>query len=61
MIFKKPFWQQLKNSGDGLFSSEWAVNMCHDISPEDNSCGIIVFFHNGKKYYEWKSMFNIDE
>jgi len=24
--------------------------MSHDISPTDLSCGIMVFFHSGKKY-----------
>lgn len=31
--------------------------MCHDISPTDESCGILVFFHNGKKYMEWESKY----
>lgn len=31
--------------------------MCHDISPEDESCGIMVFFHSGKKLDAWTSLF----
>jgi monoamine oxidase len=35
-FFKKPFWRKhCKASGDCLFSYDWALNMCHDISPED--------------------------
>jgi len=34
MITKKPFWRKTA-TGDGLFSKEHLVNMCHDISPED--------------------------
>lgn len=56
LIVKKPFWRP-KYSGDAMFSSEHLVNMCHDISPPDVSCGIIVFFHNGKKFIEWESRF----
>lgn len=48
MIVKKPFWRQYA-TGDGLFSKEHLINMCHDISPEDESCGIIVFFSHGDK------------
>lgn len=35
MFFKRPFWRKYKANGDGLFCDEWAVNMCHDISPQD--------------------------
>lgn len=52
LIVKKPFWWKFA-TGDGLFSYDYLVNMCHDISPTDGSCGILVFFHNGKKYIEW--------
>lgn len=62
MVVKSPFWRrdaagkQLAN-GDGLFSDEHMVNMCHDISPLDESCGIIVFFHNGKKLDRWEAAY----
>lgn len=56
LIVKKPFWRP-HATGDGMFSSEYLVNMCHDISPPDLSCGILVFFHNGKKFMEWESRF----
>ena len=52
LVVKKPFWRRFA-SGDGIFSNSHLVNMCHDISPNDLSCGIMVFFHNGKKYEEW--------
>ncbi len=32
LIVKKPFWRDIAN-GDGLFSKDHYVNMCHDISP----------------------------
>ena len=48
MIVKKPFWRK-HATGDGLFSSEHWVNMSHDISPSDESCGIMVFFKHGDK------------
>lgn len=33
-FFQKPFWRKHANaSGDCLFSNDWAMNMCHDISP----------------------------
>jgi monoamine oxidase len=33
VIFKKPFWRNKGKTGDGLFSYDWLLNMCHDISP----------------------------
>ncbi len=59
VVFKKPFWREQNMTGDGLFSYDWLTNMCHDISPEDESCGILVFFHNGKKYYQWKNQYGL--
>ena len=52
IITRKPFWRSFA-TGDGLFSYEYPINMCHDISPDDETCGILVFFHSGKKYIEW--------
>ena len=56
LVVKKPFWRKFA-CGDGLFSYDHVVNMCHDISPPDLSCGIMVYFHMGKKYIDWDSMF----
>lgn len=56
LVVKKPFWRKFA-CGDGLFSYDHIVNMCHDISPPDLSCGIMVYFHMGKKLIDWDSMF----
>jgi len=61
-ITKKPFWRKHKDgslnyNGDTLFSNDFHVNMCHDISPTDESCGILVFFHSGKRLDAWESKF----
>ena len=58
LIVKQPFWRRFA-SGDALFSQDHLVNMCHDISPPDLSCGIMVFFHSGKKYDLWESKFKL--
>ena len=34
LIVQKPFWRSFA-TGDGLFSYDHHVNMCHDISPDD--------------------------
>lgn len=34
LIVRKPFWRKFA-TGDGLFSYDHLVNMCHDISPSD--------------------------
>jgi hypothetical protein len=57
VFFKYPFWKKINANGDGLFSNEWMVNMCHDVSPKDESCGILVFFHAGSKYNQWLNKF----
>jgi monoamine oxidase len=66
MIVKSPFWRKDANgkplaSGDGIFSKEHRVNFCHDISPLDESCGIIVFFHHGKKLDDWETLTENDK
>lgn len=58
LIVREPFWRK-HASGDCLFSNDHLVNMCHDISPHDVSCGILVFFHSGKKYDLWESKFKL--
>lgn len=40
MVVKTPFWRKDNQgkplaNGDGLFSKDYLVNMCHDISPID--------------------------
>lgn len=68
IITKTPFWRMRGGkewaNGDTLFSSEYHVNMTHDISPNvspnqplDSSVGIIVFFHHGKKLDAWEKAF----
>jgi monoamine oxidase len=62
MVVKSPFWRRDSSgkplaNGDCLFSGKYIVNMCHDISPLDESCGIIVFFHNGRKLDAWESTY----
>lgn len=56
LIVKKPFWREFA-TGDAIFSTDYMINMAHDISPPDLSCGIMVFFHNGKKFVDWESKF----
>jgi monoamine oxidase len=34
-VVKKPFWRNKNYSGDGLFSNDWTVNICHDVTPND--------------------------
>ena len=60
LITKTPFWRKFA-CGDGLFSFDHLVNMCHDISPSDLSCGIMVYFHMGKKYIDWDSLYRGEE
>ncbi len=66
MFTKTPFWRRDSNgkplaNGDCLFSDKYFVNMCHDISPLDESCGIIVFFHNGKRLDAWEATFSEED
>lgn len=49
---KKPFWNNTAN-GDSLYDESVNISMGHDISPEDESIGIMVFFHSGNKYRKW--------
>ena len=56
LVTKTPFWRNFA-CGDGLFSYDHLVNMCHDISPPDKSCGIMVYFHMGKKYFDWDCLY----
>jgi hypothetical protein len=60
VITKKPFWRKDKNgnnfaNGDALFGAEYPFNMCHDISPPNLSCGVMVFFTSGKKLDRWEA------
>lgn len=57
VICKRPFWRELGWSGDLLFSPEYNINMVHDISPTDGSCGILVMFHNATKLVAWEKQF----
>lgn len=57
LLCKKPFWRKLGWSGDLLFAPEFNINMAHDISPEDESCGILVMFHNATKLVAWEKQF----
>jgi monoamine oxidase len=66
MITKKPFWRRDSQgkpmaNGDSLLSKEYLANMSHDISPTDESCGIIVFFHNGRRLDAWDTTFGQED
>lgn len=56
LILKTPFWRHFA-SGDSIYSDDHYVNMSHDISPVDTSCGIMVFFHSGNKLDAWETNF----
>lgn len=59
IIARRPFWKD-KTSGDGLYSDSHHISMSHDVSPSNNECGILVFFHCGDKYTKWHEQFPLN-
>lgn len=57
VICRSAFWRKLGFSGDCLFGRDYPVNMSHDISPASGDCGVLVFFHNGRKFDRWEEQF----
>jgi hypothetical protein len=39
---------------------DYNISMSHDVSPHNNSCGILVFFHCGDKYTKWHEQFPLN-
>ena len=56
ILTKRPFWKE-KCTGDGLYTSDYNISMSHDVSPINNECGAMVFFHCGDKYSKWYEQF----
>lgn len=53
MVFPEPFWRDLHFSGNVNFSHLFPMNEIVELTPQDQSCGILayVFFKEG--YQEW--------